>query len=82
MPIDTLKNARKVAGAKQAAKAVEKGQASMVFLAGDADSRVTAPIRELCGRVGVAVETVPSMEELGKACGIEVGAAAVAILKG
>jgi large subunit ribosomal protein L7A len=81
MPIDTLKNARKVVGAKQVAKAVEKGQASLVLLAGDADSRVTTPIRELCGRGGVAFEMVPSMEELGKACGIEVGAAAVAVLK-
>lgn len=82
MSIDTLKNANKVVGAKQATKAVEKGQASLVLLADDADSRVTAPIRELCGRSGVALKMVPSMEELGKACGIEVGAAAVAVLKG
>lgn len=81
MPVGTLKNARKVIGAKQAAKAVEKGQASLVFLAGDADSRVTAPLREACARAGVAVETAASMDELGKACGIEVGAAAVAVLK-
>ncbi|HMM23184.1 MAG TPA: ribosomal L7Ae/L30e/S12e/Gadd45 family protein [Selenomonadales bacterium] len=81
MPIDTWKNAKKVAGAKQVVKAVEKGRASLVVLAGNADARVTGPIRELCVKCGVAVETVPSMEELGKACGIEVGAAAVAILK-
>jgi len=82
MPVDTLKTASKAVGAKQAAKAVDKGLASLVYLAQDADARVTAPIRELCGRKGVAVETVPSMDELGKACGIEVGAAAVALLKG
>jgi ribosomal protein L7Ae-like RNA K-turn-binding protein len=29
----------------------------------------------------VTVRTVPSMIELGKACGIEVGAAAVAVIK-
>ena len=81
MPFDTLKNASKVVGAKQVAKAVEKGQASLVFLAGDADGRVANPIREACLRAGVAVEMVASMEELGKACGIEVGAAAVAVLK-
>ncbi len=81
MPIGTLKDARKAVGAKQAAKAVGKGQASLVFLAEDADSRVVAPLREACLRAGVAVEMVPSMAELGKACGIEVGAAAVAVIR-
>ncbi len=81
MPIGTLKDARKAVGAKQAAKAVEKGQASLVFLAEDADIRVTAPLREACARAGVKVEMAPSMGELGKACGIEVGAAAVAVIK-
>lgn len=82
MPIDTLRDARKVVGAKQTAKAVEKGQASLVFLAEDADSRVIGPLREVCARAGVAVQMVPSMTELGKACGIDVGAAAVAIVRG
>ncbi len=82
MSIDVLlKDVRKVIGAKQTAKAVEKGQASLVFLAEDAESRVLAPIREACARAGVTVRTVPSMIELGKACGIEVGAAAVAVIK-
>jgi len=35
----------------------------------------------LCNRKSVPVKIVPTMEELGKACGIEVGAAAVAVLK-
>lgn len=82
MRVETLKTAAKVIGAKQASKAVEKGLASLVFLAEDADVRVTSPIRDLCVKNGVAVEMVSSMEELGKACGIEVGAAAVARLKG
>ncbi len=81
MAIDTLKDARKVVGAKQTAKAVEKGQASLVFLAEDAESRVVAPLREACARAGVMVQMVPSMIELGKACGIDVGAAAVAIVR-
>ena len=81
MPIDTLKDAKKVVGAKQTAKAVEKGQASLVFLAEDADSRVIVPLREACARAGVTVQTVASMTELGKACGIDVGAAAVAIIR-
>jgi large subunit ribosomal protein L7A len=81
MPIGTLKDAKKAVGAKQTAKAVEKGQAILVFLAEDADARVTAPLREACARAGVRVEMAPSMGELGKACGIDVGAAAVAVIK-
>ena len=80
MPIDALKNARKVVGAKRTVRAVEKGLASRVYLAADADHWVTAPLRDLCAARGVAVEIVPSMEELGKACGITVAAAAVASL--
>ncbi|MBP2645513.1 MAG: rplGB [Firmicutes bacterium] len=82
MSTDALKTAAKVIGAKQVAKAVEKGTAGLVYLAEDADARVTTPVRELCSRLGVKTVTVQSMSELGKACGIEVGAAAVALLKG
>jgi len=80
--VDRLRMMAKAIGAKQAAKAVEKGLASLMYIAEDADIRVTAPIRELCNIKGVEIEMVPSMGDLGKACGIEVGAAAVAILKG
>lgn len=82
MSVDRLKIMAKAIGAKQATKAVEKGMASLMYIAEDADTRVTGPIRELCDSKGVAIEMVPSMGDLGKACGIEVGAAAVAILKG
>lgn len=73
-----LTNQAKVVGAKQVKRAVEAGTARKVFLAGDADPRVTEPITALCGEKSVAVETVPSMRELGRACGISVGAAVAA----
>ncbi len=78
---EILTTAKKVVGAKQVAKAIDKGMASAVLLAADADERVTSPLRELCNRKSVPMEIVPTMEALGKACGIEVGAAAVAVLK-
>lgn len=81
MPIDTLKNAKKVIGVKQAAKAVEKGTARLIYMAEDADKRVITPLKDLCSQKGLNVEMVPTMAELGKACGIEVGAAAVAVLR-
>jgi len=78
---EILAAAKKVVGAKQVAKAINKEMASMVLLAADADERVISPLRELCNRKSVPMEIVPTMEVLGKACGIEVGAAAVAVLK-
>lgn len=82
MLLENLKTGKTAIGAKQTVKAIEKGLAATVFLACDADERVTLPIRNLCIQKGVPVENVPTMAELGKACGIEVGAAAVAACKG
>jgi large subunit ribosomal protein L7A len=76
-----LKTAKKAIGTKQAVRAVEKGLAAKVYLAEDADKRVVAPLAQLCNQKGIAVEAGATMAELGKACGIEVGAAAVALLK-
>lgn len=81
MDKDTLKTAAKAIGAKQAAKAVERDKAQIVLLAADAETRVIQPLRDLCSKKNIAVEDVATMEELGKACGIAVGAAAVAVLK-
>ncbi len=53
----------------------------MVFLASDAENRVVQPIRELCSKKDIAVQETLTMQELGQACGIAVGAAAVAVLK-
>jgi large subunit ribosomal protein L7A len=81
MTIDTLKAAKKAIGAKQTVKSVERGQVEVVFLASDAENRVVQPIRELCSKKNIAVQETLTMQELGQACGIAVGAAAVAVLK-
>lgn len=81
MTLDTLKSANRVIGIKQVSKAVKRESVMSVFIADDADERVTAPLVLLCEEHGVAVEHAGSMQELGKACGIEVGAAAAAVLK-
>lgn len=81
MSLELLKNSKKSIGTKQTAKAVEKGLAVIVFVASDADERVTSPLRLLCSQKGIPLEAEATMAELGKACGIEVGAAAAAALK-
>ncbi|SMD16406.1 ribosomal L7Ae/L30e/S12e/Gadd45 family protein [Sporomusa malonica] len=79
--LEGLKTAKKAIGAKQTARAVEKGLAIKVYLANDADRRVVAPLAQLCAQMGIQLDEAATMIELGKACGIEVGAAAVAVLK-
>lgn len=71
----------KVAGVKQSKKAIKDGLVDKVFIAQDADVHVTKPIIELCVRDNIEVVEVPTMSELGNACGIDVGAAVVAVLK-
>ena len=81
MSLEMLKSAKKSIGVKQTTKAVEKGLAAHVFIARDADERVVSPIRLLCSQKGLPVDDNVSMAELGKACAIDVGAAAAAALK-
>jgi large subunit ribosomal protein L7A len=82
MMLDRMKNARKCAiGSKQATKALEKGSARVIYLARDADQHVTRPLHNQCESFGVEVIWVDTMNALGKACGIEVGAAAVAVVE-
>ena len=79
--LEQLQTAAKVVGAKQVRRALNDGRAACVFLAEDADPRVTEPLRILCGEKDVPVEEVSSMKELGQACQIAVSAAVAAILR-
>ena len=69
-----------VVGTKQLKKAVKAGRAKYVFLAENADPAVTEPLAELCAAHHIQITWVPSMTELGRSCGIEVGAAAAAVV--
>ena len=81
MTLETLASLPHVTGVKQVTKAVSKGKASCVFVANDADERVTQPLRKLCVENGVELVGTATMAELGKACSIDVGSAAAAALK-
>ncbi len=67
-------------GMKQTTRMVELGLAAEVFVAQDADPRITQKIINLCKNMGIKVTYVDSMKQLGKACGIEVGAAMAAVV--
>lgn len=82
MSLEALIQAEKRAvGVKQTEKSVVKNNAAKVYVAADADERVTDNLLELCREKNVEVVSVESMSELGKACGIHVKAAAAAVLK-
>ena len=73
-----LKKFKTVVGLKQLRKALENRKARFVFLAKNADPALTEPIAALCQQNQVSYAWVGSMADLGRACGIEVGAAAAA----
>lgn len=76
-----LKNARKTIGLKQSKKAIGDGDALRAYIAMNADERIRYPVSQLCEEHGVEIFQVPSMMELGNACGINVGAAVAVLLK-
>ena len=78
--LSQLKQGSRVVGVKQTRRAIGEGRAARVFVAEDADSRVTAPVEALCQEKSIPVERVPSMKELGAACGIAVASAVAALL--
>ena len=69
-----------VVGAKQLKKALQKGTARYVFLAENADPAITEFLETLCRQSDTPLTWVASMADLGRACGIEVGAAAAAVI--
>lgn len=81
MSYDKVKQAGKICiGTKQTTKAVELGKTNEVFVAKDADPRITNKMVSLCKKMDITVTYVDSMKSLGKACGIEVGAAMAAVV--
>ncbi len=68
-------------GTKQTIRSIEEGKVSEVYVAIDADAKITTKVVQLCKKYHIPFEYVDSMKQLGKACGIEVGAAMAAALK-
>ena len=77
--MERLSGSEKVVGLKQVRRAVTEGRVNLVFLACDADPRLTESLEELCNAHGVTTVWDYTMAQLGKACGIAVGTAAAAV---
>ena len=70
----------KVVGLKQTKKAIAAGKTAVVYLANDADPKLTEPLRAMCRFSDIEVINDRTMLDLGKSCGIAVGTAACAVL--
>ena len=73
--------ANHVVGIKQSKRAVSDGLAKKAFAARNADPDIVLEFEKLCEKKSVELEWVETMEELGNACGINVGAACAVLLK-
>ena len=76
-----LSTPRKVIGAKQVRRVLKDGRAVRLYMALDADPRLLQPLVQEAVRQQVPVEQVPTMKELGAACGIAVGGAVAALVR-
>ena len=79
--LEELKTGSIVVGLKQLRKALKEGAVRKVFLARDAEPRLVEPIESQCGEADIPCTWVETMDELGAACGIDVGAAAAALMR-
>ncbi len=79
--LEGIKEKKKVIGTKQSKRVVLEEKVKYVYIAEDADKRIINELVVLCKEKNIDVIYAESMKELGKASGIDVGAASVAILK-
>lgn len=81
MSYDKVSQAQSIIiGTKQTVKALKRDSVKEIVVAKDADPTLTASVMKLAQEKGIDILLVDSMKKLGKACGIEVGAATVAIM--
>ncbi len=66
---------KKVIGVKQTTKAIKSGEGKIVYIARNADIEIIEAIENLCKEFQLKIEYVDTMKDLGKLCGIDVGAA-------
>jgi large subunit ribosomal protein L7Ae len=68
-------------GTNETTKAVERGNASLVFVAEDVSpEEIVMHLPELADEKGISCVFVETQDEVGHACGLEVGSAAAAIV--
>lgn len=72
---------KKSVGLRQTLKAIEREQAKMVFVAADANSEIMNLIIRAAANKRIITQVIPSMKELGQACGFNFECVAAVIIK-
>jgi large subunit ribosomal protein L7A len=75
-----LQQGSKVVGTKQTLRALEEKKVQILFVAEDAKNRLITLLVEIAEAQHVTIVYVKTMEELGKACDVEVKAATAALI--
>ena len=82
MSYEKVSQAQKIiVGTKQSVKALLNKQVKEIVIAEDAEYRIVEKVIQTAEQQHTPLTKVTSMKMLGKACGIEVGAAVVAIIQ-
>ncbi|MDI9476386.1 MAG: ribosomal L7Ae/L30e/S12e/Gadd45 family protein [Natronincolaceae bacterium] len=76
-----IEERNKVIGIKQTTKALNQDRVKVLFISEDAEKHLVEHIEQIAKEKDIETIYVDSMKDLGKACGISVGAAVAAILK-
>ena len=79
--LEKLKNGSKVVGTRRLLRAIRSGEIAEAYVAQDADLFIVRQVRQACNEVGVRMVEVPTMKELGQACGVEVKTASAGLKK-
>jgi len=80
--MEMLKSAaNKVVGTKQVTRALKNGKAARAYVANDADTFIFQQVVRAAEEAGVPCVRVGTMAELGSASGVQVPAAAAAVLR-
>lgn len=74
-------NGKKVIGIKQSIKAINNSDVDKVYIARDADEKLTTPVIQSAMEKSLEIIYIDTMKELGRLCGIQVGSAVVVLLK-
>lgn len=72
---------RVVVGLRQSLKALKNDMVTRAFMAEDAQPGVLEEFQKLCVKKGVEIIRFDTMKELGRYCGIDIGASAACQLK-
>jgi len=79
--LDMLSTGNKYVGLNQTTRAVESDKAKVVYIANDAEERITTKLRTLCNNKSIQVVNIDTMLELGKACGVGIATAVACLVK-